>query len=68
MISILNRQNSISASVSEIENIIAAPAIAVVAEPAASEDPDKSWAFKFFKSFEGSIEKIEPFLLFIFYR
>lgn len=42
MISILNRQNSISASVSEIENIIAAPAIAVVAEPAASEDPDKS--------------------------
>lgn len=42
MISILNRRNSISAIVSEIENIIAAPAIAVVAEPAASEDPDKS--------------------------
>lgn len=43
MISILNnRRNSISAIVSEIENIIAAPAIAVVVDPAAeSEDPDR---------------------------
>ena len=43
MISSLNRGNSINAIVSEIENIIAAPAIAVVEDPAAeSEDPDRS--------------------------